>query len=64
MYSEIREKQSKEQQRRKGELTPEKLRTFKGLENVSDEEAEAIIFSVNELSVILYQYCINKKESK
>lgn len=43
------------------ELTVEKLRTFKEFENVSEEEAEKIIHSVKELSVILYQHYLNKK---
>lgn len=36
-------------------LTIEKLRTFKGLENLPDAEANQIIFSLHALSSILYE---------
>lgn len=45
-------------------LTIEKLREFRGFENVSDEEAEKVIHSVKELSVILYQYYLIKKTNR
>lgn len=45
-------------------LTIEKLREFKGFESVSDDEAERIIYSVKELSIILYHHYLNKKGNK
>ncbi len=48
----------------KEDLTVEKLRTFKGFEKVSDEEAEQIIHSVKELSVIICQHYLNTKKSE
>lgn len=37
-------------------LTVEKLREFKGFENVGDEEAQEIVASIQELSIILYEF--------
>jgi len=39
---------------RKGSLTPEMLKTFKGLENLSDNEAQEIVFSIQALTKILF----------
>ena len=45
------------------ELTPEKIRTFKGLELVNEVEAASIIYSIKELSIVLYQYYCTHKQS-
>jgi hypothetical protein len=36
-------------------LTIDELRTFEGLENVSNEEAETIIESIDQFSILTYQ---------
>jgi hypothetical protein len=36
-------------------LTIDELRTFEGLENVSDEEAESIIENIDHFSILTYQ---------
>lgn len=37
-----------------GDLTIEKLRTFKGFENVSDEEGENIIRTIKDYTIVAY----------
>lgn len=41
---------------KKEPLTKEKLRTFKGYENLSDEEISEVLFSIQSFSNILYEY--------
>ena len=41
--------------KQKRPLTPAQLRTFKGYENISDEEAKNIIQSVQQFTIIAYQ---------
>lgn len=43
-------------------LTVEYLKTSKGFEHISDEEAEQIVFSIKELCTILYHYCVNQNK--
>jgi hypothetical protein len=40
----------------KEELTVEKLKTFKGLENLKDEEAQETVFAIQTLASIFYEY--------
>lgn len=40
---------------KKEPLTIEKLRTFKGLENLSDEEAQEMLFQIEALCAILME---------
>jgi len=35
-------------------LTIEKLRTFKGMENLTDEQAQELLFSIQAFAIILY----------
>jgi len=41
---------------RKEPLTPEKLKTFAGLENLSDTEAQDMVLSIRELARLLFEY--------
>jgi hypothetical protein len=43
-------------------LTVEKLRSFKGFENISDEEAIEIVFALQTLANILYDLINDKSE--
>lgn len=45
----------------KENLTVEKLRTFKGLENLSDEDAQETVFAIQTLANILYDFTIEQK---
>ena len=38
----------------RNELTPEKLRAYKGFENCTDEEAEKQIHTIKKLAKVLY----------
>lgn len=40
----------------KEDLTVEKLRTFKGLENLNDEDAQETIFAIQTLANVLYDF--------
>lgn len=40
----------------KEELTAEKLKTFKGLENLNDDEAQETVFAIQTLASIFYEY--------
>jgi hypothetical protein len=40
----------------KMELTVEKLKTFEGLENLKDEEAQETVFAIQTLASIFYEY--------
>lgn len=40
----------------KEELTVEKLKTFKGLENLKDDEAQETVFAIQTLASIFYEY--------
>jgi predicted AAA+ superfamily ATPase len=42
-------------------LTIAELRKFKNYENVSDEQAQEILFAIKNLAVILYEYLNEKK---
>jgi len=46
------------------DLTIEKVRQFKGFENISDEAAENIIDTLKQLSLITYEYYITTKQKK
>lgn len=46
------------------ELTVEKLRTQKGFENFTDEEAEKIIANIKRLSKLLFGMYANNNQSK
>lgn len=45
-------------------LTIEKLKTFKGFESVSEDEAAKIIYSIKEFSIIAYHYYLDIKKRK
>lgn len=45
----------------KHELTLERLRAYKGFEFITEEEAAHIIYSIKELSIVLYQYYLTHK---
>lgn len=45
-------------------MTVEKLRSFKGLENLSDEEAKAIIEQLEKFSVIAYELFLKHKSEQ
>lgn len=45
------------------ELTIQKLRTYPGLENLSDEEAQERIFALKSLAAILFQF-LNQRSQK
>ena len=40
----------------KEELTVEKLKTFKGLENLKEDEAQETVFAIQTLASIFYEY--------
>jgi ASC-1-like (ASCH) protein len=42
------------------DLTVEKLKTFNGFENITDEEAQETVFAIQTLANIFYEY-INEK---
>jgi hypothetical protein len=42
-------------------LTIEKLKTFEGMENLSDEEAQEIVYSIHTLCNIIYEYTMSNK---
>lgn len=44
-------------------LTTEKLKTFPGLESVSEEEAQGIVYSIHTLSRIVYEYMMEQQNS-
>ena len=44
-------------------LTVEKVKMFKGLENLSEEEAQEIVFAIQTLASILYEF-MNEQELK
>lgn len=56
----------------KEKLTVEKLKTFKGLENLKDEEAQETVFAIQTLASIFYEFTneqaklknINESENK
>lgn len=43
-------------------LTTEKLRTFEGLENLTDEEATKILDTLTRLSILTYKFFNEHKE--
>ena len=47
-------------QRRKTDLTIEEVRALTGYENLSEEEAESILQSIKELSLLIYEVAIEK----
>lgn len=47
----------------KESLTPEILRAFKGLENVSDEEADEITLSLRAFAALVFDYCKLKEKN-
>lgn len=47
---------------KKEALTVEKLRTFAGLENITDEQAIEMIFALQTLANILHEYTSNESE--
>lgn len=40
----------------KEELTVEKLKSFEGLENLKDEEAQETVFAIQTLASVFYQF--------
>lgn len=42
----------------------ESLRTFKGFENISEEEANEIILSLRAFAALVFDYCKLKQKSK
>ena len=49
---------------KKEPLTIEKLKTFKGMENLTDEEAEQALLGIKLLSVIHIDFQKNKEREK
>ena len=45
-------------------LTKEKIKTYKGFENISEEEAEEILTSIDTLCQIIYGQYQNQKRRK
>jgi hypothetical protein len=45
-------------------LTVEKLRTLKGYENVSEEQASGIVLSIKKLAVLLCEHLLKLKKGK
>lgn len=43
------------------ELTVEKLRTYPGLEELSDKEAQEIVFSLDYLANLLWEHILEEK---
>ena len=60
----MKENRAGEPKESKKALTPEQLRNYKGFEDVTDQQAEKIIHSIKEFSIILYQHYIQKKTIK
>lgn len=48
----------------KEELTVEKLKTFKGLENLKDEEAQETVFAIQTLASIIYEFANEQARNK
>lgn len=45
-------------------LSAEKLKTFKGLENLSDEEATETVFAIQTFASIIYEFMNQKNENE
>ena len=45
-------------------LTVEKLKTFKGFENIDDEKAQETVFAIQTLAAILYEYTMEQQVLK
>jgi hypothetical protein len=50
--------------RKKEPLTVEKLKTFKGLENLTDEEAQNTLIAIQNFTSILYEYLSEQKRKE
>ena len=48
----------------KEELTVEKLKTFKGFENLEDKEAQETVFAIQTLANILYEFTNEQSKPK
>lgn len=46
------------------DLTVEKVKQFKGFENISDEEAENIAYSLKQFSLLTYRYYQRQKKKE
>ena len=46
------------------DLTVEKVKQFKGFENISDEEDENIAYSLKQFSLLTYRYYQRQKEKE
>ncbi len=44
-------------------LTPEKLKTFAGCEKLTDEDATAMVFALQTLATILYEYMAEQNKN-
>ncbi len=49
---------------KKEPLTNEKLRTFKGLENLSEEEALETLLTIHKFTGILYEFLIEQQRKE
>jgi len=47
----------------KENLTVEKLKTFSGLENITDQEATEIVFAIRSLANIAYEFKSEQKQA-
>lgn len=47
----------------KENLTVEKLKTFNGLESISDHEAAEIVFAIRSLANIAYEFSSEQKQA-
>jgi len=45
-------------------LTPEKLRSFSGCENLNDEEAKETVFAIQTFATILYEFTNEQLKTK
>ncbi|MBI4947907.1 MAG: hypothetical protein HY840_16070 [Bacteroidetes bacterium] len=46
------------------DLTIEKVKSFKGFENISDEEAANIAYSLKQFSLLTYRYYTRQKQKE
>lgn len=44
-------------------LTTEELRSFKGLESLTDEEAEQAILAIEKLTILIFKQCKRQKQN-
>jgi hypothetical protein len=45
-------------------LTPEKLKSFSGFENLNDEDAKETVFAIQTFAIILYEFTNEQSKTK